>query len=120
LLKELDQMKNDLGALDVAVADTWQACAESDRSAGPVSMDEVTDSSCETMSGSEPEALSSQNKASLRSEVPAAGEKTDHVNETVVEEASRGPGKLPEHLRPKLPADSQDAAKKALEDLFGR
>jgi len=63
----------------------------------------------------------SSSELTLPKEDPA-GEKAEHeqaAEEQLDESAKREPARLPSHLRPKGPVDSQDAAEQALRRMFG-
>ena len=52
----------------------------------------------------------------MEEQVAPAGQE---VNQESVDEQEHAPQKLPDHLRPKKPMDSQDAAQQALRRIFG-
>ncbi len=132
VMNELDQLAEELQDLEPvpgspAIKMQQTGAMDTKEMAGPTSETWREEASAESGSQHSPEESNSPPQSASDSKDPVSGKDTPDqgtASESIVDEENTegrpsGPGKLPEHLRPKGPIDSTDAAGLALKRLFG-
>ncbi len=122
LLDQLDELN---AAMDAGHT-TWHELGSSDKTEANETKPDEVEVPAEADASSQTEKLDAVPRTTL--EMASAGSKkklegdppADTQAESVAEDSKAGPTKIPEHLRPKGPADSQDAAQQALRRIFNR
>ncbi len=126
LLNELSEIALNFGDNSDNTAITRTFVLGSDHSGESKTFDSEIDSvfgstveisTSDTRQADEPEPVEQPSSAAKQPKVKETKEETEH-DETETE--TNGPRKLPSHLRPKGPADSQGAAEQALRNMFNR